>query len=192
MHARLTIPCSCALVLFGTSADPAAAEKFEVDSAHSSALFRMLHMGFSNAWGRFNNITGVVDLDEQNPAKSLIDMTIASDSVDTGVASATSTCAAPISSTSANFPKSISRASRSCAVGPGSYEVAGTSDAARSLQATDRHAHENWIGQKPLQRFRLGVETSFQIKRADFDMKNMLEGVGNDVLLIVSLEAAHK
>lgn len=38
----------------------------------------------------------------------------------------------------------------------------------------------------------LGVETSFNIKRTDFGMKNMLEGVGDNVLLIVSLESAHK
>ena len=46
-------------------------------------------------------------------------------------------------------------------------------------------------GKTPFGDVRTGVETTFQIKRSDFDMKNMLEAVGDDVVLIVSLEGAH-
>ena len=78
------------------------------------------------------------------------------------------------------------------ATGPGSYEVAGTLTLHGVSKPLTVTLTKVGSGKSPFNDYRLGVETSFQIKRADFDMKNLLEGVGNDVLLIVSLEAAHK
>ena len=156
-------------------------------------LFRILHMGFSNAWGRFNNITGTVDLDEQDPAKKPDRHHDRHRQRGHRRGEARpSICAVPIFST-----PPISRNQLQEPVGPrrrpGQLRSRRSADAARSLATADRHAHKDSDRAKaPVDDFRLGVETSFQIKRADFDMKNMLEGVGNDVLLIVSLEAAHK
>lgn len=40
--------------------------------------------------------------------------------------------------------------------------------------------------------YRIGFETAFVIKRSDFGMKHMLGGVGDQVLMTVSVEAIRK
>ena len=47
-------------------------------------------------------------------------------------------------------------------------------------------------GQNPMIGTAVGLESTFTIKRSDFDMKNMLEAVPDNVLLIVSVEASHR
>jgi polyisoprenoid-binding protein YceI len=40
--------------------------------------------------------------------------------------------------------------------------------------------------------YRAGFETTFEIKRSDFGMTQLLGGVGDDVRLIVSVEATRQ
>src|SRR5262245_22642391 len=56
-------------------AAPGAATDFEVDAVHSSALFRIQHMGVSYFHGRFNAIDGHIALDAATPANSSVEIT---------------------------------------------------------------------------------------------------------------------
>jgi len=47
-------------------------------------------------------------------------------------------------------------------------------------------------GKSPMGGSAIGLETTFKINRSDFDMKNMLNMIPDEVMLIVSLEAGHK
>ncbi len=67
-------------VLACGAAPAAQADPFNVDAVHSSVLFRIKHMNTSYAWGRFNDISGTVDL-EGPQAK--IDVELVVDSIDT-------------------------------------------------------------------------------------------------------------
>ncbi len=90
------------------------------------------------------------------------------------------------------FPKITFKSDSVRPTGPDTYEVAGTltlHGVSRPLTVTLKKIG---AGKGPAGDQRVGVETGFTIKRSDFGMKNMLEGVGDDVLLIVSLESAHK
>ena len=41
-----------------------------IDASHSQVTFSVRHMMISNAQGRFENFTGVVDFNEENPTAS--------------------------------------------------------------------------------------------------------------------------
>ena len=60
-----------------------AADTWSVDPAHSTAIFRVKHFGASWQYGRFNDISGTLVLDDADPSKSTIELTIKTDSVDT-------------------------------------------------------------------------------------------------------------
>jgi polyisoprenoid-binding protein YceI len=192
MQARFVRQGFVALALMAAWVAPAQAEKFDVDPGHSSVLFRVLHIGTSNAWGRFGNVSGVVDLDEKDPAKSLFDITIATESVDTGLPKRDEHLRGPDFFNARQFPKITFKSQSVRATGPDTYEVKGTLTLHGVSKPLSVTLKKIGAGKSPFNDFRLGVETSFQIKRSDFDMKNMLEGVGDDVLLIVSLESMHK
>ena len=54
-----------------------------VDPTHAEVGFSVRHLMISTVRGRFGAVTGTVTLDEQNPAKSSIDVTIDVSSIDT-------------------------------------------------------------------------------------------------------------
>ena len=57
---------------------------WELDTAHTLIEFSVKHMMISTAKGRFNTFSGTLDLDEQNPQASSVDVTIDIGSVNTG------------------------------------------------------------------------------------------------------------
>ena len=57
--------------------------KWQIDPAHSDALFSVRHMGIANVHGSFSGVTGTVTLDDKNMAQSSVDATIDTTTVDT-------------------------------------------------------------------------------------------------------------
>ncbi len=54
-----------------------------IDSSHSQVTFSVRHMMISNARGRFENFSGVVDFNEENPAASKVSVKIETASINT-------------------------------------------------------------------------------------------------------------
>jgi polyisoprenoid-binding protein YceI len=59
------------------------ADNYAVDPAHTSATFRIEHMGISWVSGGFNEVSGKCAIDKADPAKCSFEMTIKTASVDT-------------------------------------------------------------------------------------------------------------
>ena len=57
---------------------------WEIDQAHSTIEFSAKHLMVTTVKGRFNTFSGKIDLDEPNPANSVVDVTIDTNSVATG------------------------------------------------------------------------------------------------------------
>jgi len=55
------------------------------DKAHSSVDFAVVHMGISNVRGHFGNIGGSIVMNDADPTKSTVNVTIDVSTVDTGV-----------------------------------------------------------------------------------------------------------
>jgi polyisoprenoid-binding protein YceI len=54
-----------------------------IDSAHTRVAFSARHMMISNVHGQFENVTGTVEFDEQNPTATLVDVQIDAKSINT-------------------------------------------------------------------------------------------------------------
>src|ERR1700677_3460612 len=63
----------------------AAQDTWQLDPAHSSAQFAVRHLGVSTVRGAFTKVSGSVQYDHANPAKTSIQATIDASSVDTRV-----------------------------------------------------------------------------------------------------------
>lgn len=73
----------------GTSLNPADAPSgaYGLDGRHASVIWRIRHMGLGIFTARFDTIAGTLNFDSANPASSSINVTIAANSVNTGVLS---------------------------------------------------------------------------------------------------------
>ncbi|MEZ0326736.1 MAG: YceI family protein [Fimbriimonas sp.] len=58
---------------------------YSLDAFHSSIGFEIGHMGLAHVHGRFNKKSGKLQVDTADPTKSSIEVTIATESVDTAV-----------------------------------------------------------------------------------------------------------
>lgn len=57
-------------------------EKYMFDQAHTQILFHVSHLGFSMSQGEFHQVDGHFSIDRADPAKSMIDISIPTDSID--------------------------------------------------------------------------------------------------------------
>ncbi|MFC4234576.1 YceI family protein [Thalassospira xianhensis] len=71
--------------LSGAAVSAQAAESYKLDPTHTSVIFIVNHLGFSNFQGRFGGTSGELTLDRENPAASSAIITIDLNQVDTGV-----------------------------------------------------------------------------------------------------------
>jgi len=61
----------------------ASASQWDVDPAHTTAGFSVKHMVFNTVHGEFGKTTGTLNLDDADPTKSSVDLSIDASSVDT-------------------------------------------------------------------------------------------------------------
>lgn len=80
MKHRSTLWFAVAAVLLAAPAF--AADKFDIDASHSQAGFTVRHF-FSKVPGRFNEVSGTIQLDEKNLANSSVEVTIPVSSINT-------------------------------------------------------------------------------------------------------------
>jgi polyisoprenoid-binding protein YceI len=58
--------------------------KWQLDPAHSSIAVAVKHMMFTTVRGRFQDVKGTIEVDEENPNNSTVNVEIAASSIDTG------------------------------------------------------------------------------------------------------------
>ncbi len=57
---------------------------WQIDAAHSSVEFAVKHMMFTTVRGRFKDVKGTIEADEQNPDASIVNVELGAASIDTG------------------------------------------------------------------------------------------------------------
>lgn len=90
MKLLLFAPIVLAALLSNGAEEPASVPTpkapLNLDPVHSSTIFRIKHAGCAWFYGRFNNTSGTIDLDLENPESGSIEITIQVDDVNTGAA----------------------------------------------------------------------------------------------------------
>ena len=167
----------------------ARAEAYQIDAVHSSVLFRVKHMNTSNAWGRFNDIQGSVDLDGSSPA---VDVQLKTDSIDTGNAKREEHLKSPDFFNVKQFPAIGFKSAKIKKLADNAYELEGTLNLHGVERPLTVRLEQTGAGKSLQGKSIAGYETTFTIKRSDFGMKYLVGPIGDEVLLIVSLECATK
>lgn len=190
-------------MLAARSAEPAApaiapmassqATTFQVDAVHSAVVFRVGHLGVAKFWGRFNSISGSFAYDEADPAASMFDFTVATESVDTGNEARDRHLKSPDFFNAREHPNITFQ---STAIEPASSDKWNvTGDLSLHGVTKSVTASIEWIGEgQTRQGFKRGFEATFTIKRSEFGMSYGLENeaVGDEVKLIVAVEGVNK
>ncbi len=168
-----------------------AADTYAVDPVHSTFLFKIKHMNTSFTYGRINASSGTLVVDEADPSKSSVELELKADSVDTTNEKRDQHLKGPDFFNAKQFP-TITFKSKSVKKTGEDYEIAGDFTllgVTKEVAAKFTHVGS---GKLPTGTAIIGFEGTFTIKRSDFGMNKMLGGVGDDVVLTVSVEADKK
>ena len=183
----LTIVTATAL---GLGTRPAlAADAYKADATHSSVVFRVKHMNTSNAWGRFNDVSGGFAIDDQDPTQSKFDFEVKTASIDTANAGRDKHLKGPDFFNAVQFPTITFKSRSVTAAGKGEYTVAGEMTMHGVTRPITVKITRTGSGVDMRKQAIAGIEATFTLKRSDFGMTNMIGAVGDDVWVNVSIEA---
>jgi polyisoprenoid-binding protein YceI len=166
----------------------AADNGFKIDAVHTSAIFGVKHNGVANFYGRFNKADGSFNIDAADPSKSFIDITIATDTVDTANANRDKHLKNSDFFAVTEFPAMTFKSKSFTKTGEGTYNVTGdftlrgtTKEITVPVIDTGRGKARN--GEVA------GFETKFNIKRSDYGVSFMVgPGLSDDVNILFSAE----
>ena len=176
----------CFILLSG--AVPAAAATYLLDPAHTYILFRVKHLDIGYSYGRYNGPEGVIEWDDAAPEKSRVEMSVSAGNVDTDVDKRDQHLR------SADFfnvdqYKTINFKSTSVKkTGDTTFDVTGDLTFLGKTRPVTVAVQQTGAGKDPWGKYRVGFETTFIIKRSEWGMNFMLNGVSDAVDVTVSAE----
>jgi polyisoprenoid-binding protein YceI len=197
MNIRNLLRNTVALAIAAAASSASAAETFDLDPTHCSIVFSVSHMSRSYTSGIFRQAKGTIVLDRQNPAGCKFRIEIPTDSIDTNNPQRDQHLKSQDFFNVAQFPtitfESTNVTAANAPQGGVVYQVTGNltmHGVTKSITFPLRMLGE---GPGPGGRgYSAGFYTTIELKRSDFDMKNLLDMVGDAIGITVSFEAARQ
>lgn len=185
MFMRL-IAFTAAGLLSGTAL---AADSYTVDPSHTFPTYEINHLGFSTQRGRFDKTTGHITLDRQAKQVSA-EITIDAGSIDTGLDKLEAHLRKPDFFDVEKYPTITFKSTQAHFTGDeltaldGELTMHGQTRAVR-LDVKNFKCGNNPFTKKPL----CSADVSTTIKRSDFGIKYGLPVIGDEVKLLIPVEA---
>ena len=168
-----------------------AADTYQVDSAHSTAVFRISHLSLSWTYGRFTDVSGTFTIDPDNPANTQFVLEARAESINTDNEQRDMHLRSPDFLNTRQFPV-ITFKSLRCQRVENGWQVEGE----LTLHGVTHPVTLKFVGGRtaefPPGTFRTGYSTEFVIRRSAFGMDRMLEAIGEQVYVFLSFEGVRK
>ena len=178
------------LVMLAGARQALAADTYKIDSVHSSVVYKISHLNLANVYGRFNEPTGQVVWDGEDPTKSTFEFEVDAEKVDTGNAKRDAHLKSPDFFDAKQFPKISYKSTKVTKKSDNELELTGDltmHGVTKPITFTITKTGEG-NGLKPGEH-RTGWEAQVDLKRTDWGIKGLVGPVGDDVHLTISFEA---
>lgn len=168
---------------------------YNIDSPHSTAMFRVQHLGAGNFWGRFNDVQGTIKFDAHDAEKTFeFAITIPVVSIDSGIEKLDTHLKSPDffnakENEAISFKSTaIERLSQNVWDVEGNLTLNGVTN---EIVALVRFVGTAAMGRGGKQR--AGFEATIDIERSEFGMNYGVENgmLGDATHIVVAMEAIH-
>lgn len=185
---RMLISAVALIVAF---AGPASGQTYQADPVHSVALARIKHLDAAYFWARFNNPTGTFTLNPDDPTESSFEITIDANKVDTANQQRDTHLRSPDFFNVKEFPTITFKSTK---VEKDGEKLKVTGDLTLLGQTKPVTATVETFGPaKGTQgETRAGVEATLELRRSEFGMTFMQNGLGDDVRIVVAIEGVQQ
>ena len=164
-------------------------DTWQLDPPHSSAQFSVRHLGVSTVRGAFTKVSGTVQYDHANPAKTSIQATIDTASVDTRVDMRDNDLRSPNFLDVQKYPTITFQSKRVESAGAGKLKVVGdltihgvTKEAVLDVDGPSDAMKDPWGN------LRMGASATTKINRRDFGVNGAAGAVGDEITITLDIE----
>ena len=175
---------------FAAEAPPSAT--YDVDPVHSFVLFEVRHLGVSDAWGRFDDKSGTIVLDEADPSRSSVALDVVASSVDTGNERRDKDLRGPDFFNATQFPAISFKSTEVRRRDDGVFLVRGNLTLHGVTKPLTLEVSKTGEGDDPWGGNRVGFRTEFTVRRSEFGMTFLPDVAGDEVRLVVAVEAKRR
>ncbi|HKP04317.1 MAG TPA: YceI family protein [Chthoniobacterales bacterium] len=172
-----------ALFVFSASA----ADTYKIDPVHSSVAFSVVHLGVTNFYGNFKDIAGTVTFDQADPAKSVVDISVPIESIETRNDKRNAHLKSPDFFDAQKFPAMTFKSTKVEGRG-NNYKVTGDFTLHGVTKPLTVEFKKGPEGKGMQGEVRGGGETRFTIKRSDFGMTFMANAIADEINIVLSVE----
>ena len=167
----------------------AAPESYTVDPGHTYPSFEISHLGFSTQRGRFDKTTGRLTLDREAKSAS-VEISIDANSIDTGNAKLEEHLRRPDFFDVAQFPAITFKSTKAQFNGDTLTALDGDLTMHGQTRPVTLAINKFHCGPHPVSKKQAcGADGMTTIKRSDFGIKYGLPVIGDEVKLLINIEA---
>ncbi|PCI63850.1 MAG: hypothetical protein COB37_03620 [Kordiimonadales bacterium] len=182
---------SLAKIIYPVITDPLKSKPgvYALDSDHANIIFSLNHLGFSLHHGRFNKISGSLELDTSAPEASSLFITINTASIDTNSQVLDDDLRSPKMFDAAAFPEATFQSTVIRLTGDTTAVIEGMLNIKGVKKPVTIEATFIGSGVNPLNGLQtIGFSGKGSFKRSDFGLNEWLPFVGDDIALIIEAE----
>jgi polyisoprenoid-binding protein YceI len=166
------------------------AQTWRVDGLHSSVIFSIRHMGVCDFYGAMKQVAGLIVIDPADAGSGSVELTIQADSVDTRNSKRDQHAMSPDFLNAKEFPEIGFKSTKITAAGEGKWALEGEVTLHGVTKTVSVTAEQTGMAEGRGGKGKVaGFECRFEFKRSDYGMDNLLESLGDEVGVIVSVEA---
>jgi len=191
---RIALLCASLLLTLALTvlwaADPAdtAVTRYKIDKAHSALLWKIKHLGVSYTHGRFNEFTGSFAIDDANLKNAAVEIDISADSIDSNDEGRDKHLRSKDFFNVDEHPSITFESTAITKADDDTYRVAGKFTLLGVTKEVVLRMTKVGEAKDPWGNYRMGFDGEVVIKRSDFGMKTMLEGIGDEVRITLGVE----
>jgi len=190
---RLTLASVSMITALLTSATAGRAADYAIDPTHSHILFTIEHLGFAKIVGLFTDFNGNISFDANNVPGSKLNVTIKTDSLQTQFAPRDKDLKGADWFNVTEFPEMSFVGTDFVKKDDHTGTITGKLTLHGVTKPVTLNVVVNKVGQNPLDKIdSAGFSARGTFKRSDFGMKTYLGAIGDDVDLIIEIEAKKK
>lgn len=180
---------AAALILFAVPAY-AAPENYSFDKAHTQILFNVSHLGFSHSWGEFLEYDGAIVFDEENPENSSVEVTIYTAGIDMDDKKWDEHLTGADFFHVEKYPEMTFKSTAIEITGDKTADITGDLTLLGVTKPVTLETTFNKAGEFPMgDLYKAGFSATAKIKRSDFGMDYGLPAVGDEVNIVLEVEA---
>lgn len=181
------------IMALSSSYGMAATTQYQIDPTHTATLFSWSHFGFSKPTANFSDVQGTISVDDKNPAKSSVDVTIPVKSINSNVTALDKEFLQEAWFNEAKYPNITFKSTKVQTSDKKHFKITGNLTVKGVTKPVVLDASLNGMATHPMaKKAAIGFNATTRFKRSDFGIAQYVPAVSDEITVNITTEALAK